>query len=300
MLFLLTPFGSSSLALLTGFMVATLLSNPFEEWMKKYTRHLLSWSIVGLGAGLNILSVFEFGAKGLVQTFFTIILAITVGLALGKIFKNSRSMSALISVGTAICGGSAIAAVAPVIDAKNDDVAVSLGVVFFLNALALFLFPVIGHFYNLNQFQFGAWSALAIHDTSSVVGATLTYGEEALKVGTTLKLTRSLWIIPITFVFSKFYRSNEKGHKDVKVKVPWFILGFLANSILFTYVIPIQFIGGYFVFLSKKMMILTLFFIGCSLSLKKIKEVGLRPLFQGVLLWLIVASSSLVLVLQTS
>lgn len=300
MIFMVTPWGSSSLALLTGFVAATLLSNPFEEWMKNNTRHLLSWSIVGLGAGLNILTVFEFGAKGLVQTFFTITLAITVGLILGKVFKNSRSMSALISVGTAICGGSAIAAVAPAINAKNDDVAVSLGVVFFLNALALFLFPAIGHYYNLDQFQFGTWSALAIHDTSSVVGASLTYGEEALKVGATLKLTRSLWIIPITFIFAKFYKGDEQVHSDVKVKVPWFIFGFLANSILFTYVTPIQFIGGYFVFLAKKMMIMTLFFIGCSLSLKKIKEVGLRPLFQGVILWLIVASSSLILVLQTS
>lgn len=291
----LFPVVGSGVALLLGFAFSMALGNPFASQTRAYTSKFLAWSIIGLGAGMNLHQVLQVGSEGVGYTFFTITMAMCLGMALGKIFNTPRDTSVLLSVGTAICGGSAIAAATPVMGAKEQDVSISLAIVFMLNAVALYLFPIIGHLLGLTQAEFGLWSALAIHDTSSVVGAGMTYGAEALKVGTTVKLARTLWIIPLTFVLSFFYRQrlHENGGAPVKKKRPWFILGFLSMAFIVTYIPELRPYGEMLASLSRRLLVLTLFLIGANLSFNHLKQVGFKALLHAILLWVIMAVLSL-------
>ncbi len=294
--FCLSQWGSAALALLAGVGFALLTGNPYQPITKKLTSHFLSWSIIGLGAGMNLIAVGQVGLSGLGITFVSISLTLALGLALGRLLLADRETSLLIAVGTAICGGSAIAAIAPVIRAKPQSIAVALGTVFMLNAAALFLFPTVGHIFNLGQVEFGTWSALAIHDTSSVVGAGLQYGAEALQTGVTIKLARALWIVPLTLVLGHFYRHPETGQTAVKPKKPWFILGFLSMAALVTWVPDLQPYGHMIENVARKGMVVTLFLIGANLTLDTLRAVGLRPLLQGVILWIIVSLTTLMVI----
>lgn len=277
-------------------MVAAIVGNPYQEYTKKYTHKLLSLSIIGLGAGMNLEVIAKVGAQGIWYTVIGITVTFLIGLTLGKFLKNDKDTSLLITVGTAICGGSAIAAVAPVIRAKSEQVSIALGTVFMLNAVALFIFPWVGHALALDQHQFGLWSALAIHDTSSVVGATLTYGPQALEVGTTVKLARALWIVPVALCVGLVRsRKNETGEKG-KIKKPWFILGFLIAAAIVTWVPEAKPLGFLVETIARKLMLLTLFLIGANLTMDTLKSVGIKPFIQGIFLWLVMATSTLLAV----
>lgn len=286
----LTPWVSSSLALVMGITLALSVGNPFATRTQKATSQLLAIAIVGLGCGMNLETVARVGIEGLGYTISGIVLTLLLGFLLGKTLKIEKDTSLLISTGTAICGGSAIAAVASAIRPKNQEVTIALATVFCLNAIGLVLFPPIGHFLGLSQTQFGLWSALAIHDTSSVVGSTLQYGETALKVGTTVKLARALWIVPITLLIS-YYRSKKEV--SGKLKKPWFILGFLITATLMTYFPILHPVGHYVEWVAKRLMVLTLFLIGANLTPQTLKSVGFKPFLMGIILWVVVASTVL-------
>lgn len=286
-----TPFFSSPLALLAGLIVGLVFGTPFPEFTQKASKYALQASVVGLGFGINLYQVAETGLTGIVYTAASLIATILLGLILGKLFLSPAKLTHLISTGTAICGGSAIAAVAPVIRANAHEISIALGIVFILNALALFIFPVIGEFLQLTQEQFGIWSAIAIHDTSSVVGAAARFGDEALQIATTLKLTRALWIIPMVLVSGFFFRNESK-----KVTVPFFIILFLLASVLYTFVPPVATIAPTLVFLAKKGLLLSLFLIGAAINMKTIRSISMKPFLQGFILWMLVAVSSLVII----
>lgn len=287
-LFCLLPFVSPPIALALGLLAALIIGPPFPNHRGKITRILLQVSVVGLGFGMNFSQVLEAGKDGILFTIVTIFGTLILGYFLGRLLKVETKTSHLISCGTAICGGSAIAAVAPVINAEEDQISVSLGTVFILNSIALFIFPLLGVLFGLTQNQFGIWSAIAIHDTSSVVGAAAKFGEEALQIATTVKLARALWIAPLAMLTSWFF-----AEKSARFYIPPFILLFLLASVARTYVpLPDAFYEGV-VFLAKKGLTVTLFLIGASLSLKTIKAVGIRPLIQGVTLWVIISVVSL-------
>jgi len=291
----LTPFVSPPIALALGLVFAFTVGNPFPEQTAKTTKILLQASVVLLGFGMNLTEVVKAGKQGILFTVATIFGTLAVGYLVGRLLQVKDKTSSLISTGTAICGGSAIAAVAPVIDADSEEISVSLGTVFILNSIALFLFPTVGHAFNLSQNQFGVWAAIAIHDTSSVVGAAQSYGAEALAVATTVKLTRALWIAPVALLFSFFYRN-----KKAKIAVPYFIFLFLLATVFRTYApgeIPISLYDS-FVMLAKKGLTVTLFLIGASLSRETLKTVGVKPLIQGVLLWILISIVSLWAVLN--
>ncbi len=295
----LTPWVSSGMGLLLGLMVTLIFGNPYIPKMKNLIHRLLAISVVGLGAGMNLEMVAKVGAHGILYTIFGISVAFVVGNLLGRSLKTGKDTSLLITVGTAICGGSAIAAVAPIIRAKHHEVSVALGIVFMLNALALFLFPWVGHALDLDQNQFGLWSALAIHDTSSVVGATLQYGAQAVEVGTTIKLARALWIIPVAILIGFIRARNQiksESEPATKMKIPWFILGFIVASGLVTWIPQLAPAGYQIEMIAKRLMVLTLFLIGASLTLETIKGVGMKPFVQGILLWIVMASGSLVVI----
>lgn len=286
-LFCLSPYGSSAIALLAGILLASTLGNPFTDFTKKHTSTLLQISVVGLGAGMNLKVVGVVGVQGIGYTVTGIAFTAMVGFLLTRLLKTPDTLSTLITIGTGICGGSAIAATGPILKADNEDMSISLGVVFILNALALFIFPPIGHAFSLDQHQFGLWSALAIHDTSSVVGAAMQYGKEALELATTVKLARALWIIPISLLLAFFMKSKSK------IKMPWFIFGFILVAALVTWIPELNSIGHSISDFSKKLLVLTLFFIGLNLNINSIKKVGLKPLLLGIFLWIIVGSSTL-------
>ena len=271
--------------------MALTLGNPWPVFTARCSKWLLQISVIGLGFGMSLTEVLHAGRSGFLYTLLGISFAVGCGLLLGRVLSVERTPSLLISVGTAICGGSAIAAVGPVIDADDHDMAVALGTIFILNAIALFVFPVLGHRFRLSQNQFGIWSALAIHDTSSVVGAAARYGNPALAIATTVKLTRALWIVPVTLFVAAFNK-----HK-ARVQVPWFILLFVLASVARSYS-PHSFEPLFVVLLSaaKIGLTVTLFLIGSGLSRKAIAEVGARPLLQGIFLWAIVAAGSMWLV----
>lgn len=292
-IFCFTPFASPPIALAVGIIIALSLGNPFSKWSTKITRLLLQASVVGLGFGMNLGKVIEAGKDGLIITAISITFALLLGFILGRWLMINRNSSHLISSGTAICGGSAIAAVGPVLNADEKEMSVALGTVFVLNTVALFIFPAIGHFFNLSQTQFGIWSAIAIHDTSSVVGAASKYGDKALQIATVVKLTRALWIIPVT-IFTAFIFKN----KGKKITIPYFIFLFVLASALRTYFQPIENISGPLVISAKTGLTVTLFLIGAGLSRKTLKTVGFNPLLQGVILWIIVASASLWVVIK--
>ena len=286
----LTPFASPPIALALGLILAFTIGNPFPEQTKKTTKILLQASVVLLGFGMNLTAVVNAGKNGILFTIATIFGTLILGYTIGKLLKINEKISALISSGTAICGGSAIAAVAPAINADAEETSVSLGTVFILNSVALFVFPIVGHWLNLSPNQFGIWAAIAIHDTSSVVGAAQSYGAQALATATTVKLARALWIAPVALVFSLIYRP-----KKTKIAIPYFIFFFLLATVVRTYA-PAQFPSSVFdsiVNLAKAGLTVTLFLIGASLSKETLKTVGVKPLIQGVLLWVLISLVSL-------
>jgi uncharacterized integral membrane protein (TIGR00698 family) len=298
MIFVLTPFGSPPLALALGLAMALAVGNPFPDLNGAPTRILLQTSVVLLGFGMNLGSIYEAGKDGRVLTIVTIFGTLGLGYLIGKLFKVRGRISALISTGTAICGGSAIAAAAPGIEAEPEQISISLGTVFILNAIALFLFPFIGREVGLTQHQFGIWAAIAIHDTSSVVGAAAAYGSEALATATTVKLVRALWIAPVAMMLLLLYRRRYPNAK-ARIAVPWFIVLFVLAAVARTYA-PLWVQPSVFdalVNLAKAGMTVTLFFIGISLSLESVMTTRWRPLFQGATLWVIVSLSSLAAVL---
>lgn len=288
------PGITAPIALFLGLTLALTLGIPYYQFNKKASKYLLQISVVGLGFGMNLIDSLKAGSDGMMFTLVSVVSVLLMGILIGKWLGVGKVPSYLIASGTAICGGSAIAAVAPITKANDSEISVSLATIFVLNAIALFVFPVMGHWLNLSQHQFGLWAAIAIHDTSSVVGAGATYGEEALKVATTVKLTRALWIIPLS-VFSIFY-FKAKGEK---IAVPWFIFLFVLAMVLNTYMHIPEALTTNTVFIARKMLTLTLFFIGAGLSRSVLKSVGIKPLILGVLLWLFIAAISLVFIYIT-
>lgn len=279
-------------AILAGACCAFAFGNPFREVTAKAVSPLLGAAIVGMGFGMNLPAVLKAGASGFFYTVLGISAGLGIGILLGKKLKLGRDTMMLISVGTSICGGSAIAAAAPVLKAKAHDIALATATVFILNGVALLVFPPLGHWLGFNETQFGTWAALAIHDTSSVVGASMQYGETALEVGTTVKLARALWIVPVAlFIAFLVRKDNQGGEGKTKVKVPWFIPGFLLAAMFVTWVPGVSDAGLFLQTLSKHLMVLTLFLIGANLSVDKIRELGIRPFLHGVILWVILATA---------
>ncbi len=286
------PFMSPPYALFLGLLLSFFITNPLGKKRSKYTAFLLKASIVGLGFGININTALQAGKDGFLYTIISIAGTLLAGIFIGRMFKVDKTTSYLVSTGTAICGGSAIAATSPVAGANEEQTSVSLVVVFVLNAVALFIFPVIGHILELSQSQFGVWAAIAIHDTSSVVGAASTYGEEALNIATTIKLVRALWIIPLVILTAFIFKK-----KGTKVSIPWFIGLFVVAMLISSNVPQLEPITPYIVRIAKTGFTVTLFLIGSGLSPKALKSVGAKPLLQGVLLWLLVSVVSLLSVL---
>lgn len=294
LLFCLSPWGSPPIALALGLFVAFTFGNPFPQLEGKFTKYLLQVSVVLLGFGMHLSAIYDAGRNGILFTIATIFGTLILGYFLGRVLKVADKTSTLISSGTAICGGSAIGAVAPAIDADSEEISLALATVFVLNSVALFLFPIIGHALDLSQSQFGIWSAIAIHDTSSVVGAAHTYGPEALAIATTVKLARALWIAPVALLFAYIYRKSAKNGKT-KVAIPWFIFFFLAAAAVRSYApawVPISIFDS-IQNLAKAGMTLTLFLIGASLSREMLKKFGASALIQGVLLWIVISVVSL-------
>ena len=284
----LTPWISPPIALFLGLAFALTLGSPFPVFNKKASKYLLQIAVIGLGFGMNLHESLKAGTDGILFTIISVVSVIIIGILVGKFYKVDKVTSYLISSGTAICGGSAIAAVGPIVRADESQMSVSLATVFVLNAIALFIFPTIGQWLNLSQIQFGTWAAIAIHDTSSVVGAGSAYGEEALKVATTVKLTRALWIIPLS-IFTTFYFKS----KGDKLYIPWFILFFIIAMLLNTYLnIPTK-VTSSIVAVSRQCLTLTLFFIGAGLSRNTLKNVGSKPLLLGISLWIFIGLVSL-------
>lgn len=284
----LTPLVSPPLALLLGLLVAQFSGHPFLHLNHKATHLLLQLSVVGLGFGMNVHSAVQAGKEGIAFTIASIAGTLALGLLLGRFLKIEKKTAHLIACGTAICGGSAIAAMAPVIKAEEKQISIALGTVFILNSIALFLFPVIGRWLHLSQTQFGLWAAIAIHDTSSVVGAADKYGAEALQIATTVKLARALWIIPVALLTALFFKTGKQ-----KIKIPYFIGLFVLAMMINTYVPAIQPVSTFIVQIAKTGLTLTLFLIGAGLSKKVLKSVGLKPLVQGVVLWLCISLAAL-------
>ena len=278
---------SPPIALTAGIIFGLSVAHPLPADSKDLSRFLLQASVVALGFGMDLHEVIKAGRSGFIYTALGISFALVVGLALGKLLQVRGNSSFLITTGTAICGGSAIAAVAPIIQADEQEVAVALGTVFILNSVALLVFPLVGAALRLTQQQFGLWAALAIHDTSSVVGAASKYGATALIVGTTVKLARALWIVPLALITAAVKRSNSK------VKLPWFILFFCLAAVINTYVPQSAYFAKIFFTLGRYGLTATLFLIGTSISRTALKEVGWRPLAQGIALWIVVALTSL-------
>lgn len=282
------PWVGPATALCIGALLSLLVGNPWPQKVADISKILLQISVVGLGFGLSISEVLATGKTSLVISIVGILFTLLVGYLLGRWFKADRNISTLISFGTAICGGSAIAAMAPVIKAKNDETAVSLATVFTLNAVALLLFPTIGHLLQLDQGTFGAWAGLAIHDTSSVVGAASVYGSQALAVGTTVKLTRAIWIIPFVLGAAWMTRTEQK------FTFPYFILGFVAASVISSLLAQGHSVWEMTAVIAKQSLVVTLFLIGTGLSRGVLQNVGVRPFVLGISLWLIVGTLTLV------
>lgn len=293
LLFCLTPWASPPVALALGLGLAQTVGNPFSVRIKALTPKLLQFSVVGLGFGMNAHAAVQVGQQGLLLTVGSIGGTLLLGYVVGRWLGLSRHVTHLISCGTAICGGSAIAAVGPVLRAKDEAMSVSLATVFVLNVLALFAFPSLGHTLQLTQQQFGLWCAIAIHDTSSVVGAASAYGSEALQVATTVKLARALWIIPVSVGTALVFKQ-----KGVKIKLPYFILGFIGAMLINTFVPAAKPLGPVLVGLAKMGLTVTLFFIGAGLSGRVLRAVGSRPYVLGLLLWLAVSVGSLYVILR--
>ena len=283
-----------AIALFLGLAFALVFKNPYPKFNKKTSKYLLQASVVGLGFGMNVTESLKSGAEGMAFTIASVIGVMVLGAIIGKWLNINKKTSYLISSGTAICGGSAIAAVGPVIKAKENEMAVSLGVIFILNAIALFIFPPIGRFFEMSEVQFGTWAAIAIHDTSSVVGAGEAFGQTALETATLIKLTRALWIIPLALITMVIFRD-----KSSKISIPWFIFMFIAAMVINSYCNLPQTLTQSLVWIAKKGLVLTLFLIGASLSIKTIKSVGIKPLLLAIALWIIIGICSFAVVMST-
>jgi uncharacterized integral membrane protein (TIGR00698 family) len=283
----LTGILSPPIALLSGILFGLLFTHPFALSSRTAARILLQVSVVALGFGMNLFEVLKAGRSGFIYTALGISFAFLVGTALAKLLQVRGNTSFLITTGTAICGGSAIAAIGPIVQANEEEMAVSLGTVFILNSVALLIFPPVGNALRLSQSQFGLWAALAIHDTSSVVGAATRYGPQALIVGTTVKLARALWIVPLAL-----FTAAMKHHR-ARIQFPWFILFFVFAALANTYLPAQHSATKTFFTLGRFGLTATLFLIGTGISRRTLKEVGWRPLLQGVLLWVAVGLTSL-------
>lgn len=295
---------SPPVALVGGIAFGFSVVHPLRAESARLSKFLLQASVVALGFGMNLTQVLRAGRSGFVYTAISITTALGLGLLLGRWLKVAGRASFLISAGTAICGGSAIAAVAPISEASEEEISVSMGTVFLLNSVALLLFPFVGHLLKLDQNQFGLWAALAIHDTSSVVGASAAYGAQALAIGTTVKLARALWIVPVALLTAAYVaraaKSTERAQLShqgdsakAKVTMPWFILLFGAAAAAATYLPKLHVVFAAAIHLGKAGLTATLFLIGTGLSKKTLQQVGARPMIQGVVLWVVVASASL-------
>ena len=285
-----SPVVSPPIALFLGIIFVNIFGQVFNA--DKIIKIVLQVSIVGLGFGINLKQALQAGSEGFLFTVFSITLIVVLGIVLGYIFRIDKIITQLISFGTAICGGSAIAAIAPILKADGKQTSVSLGIIFLLNALALFIFPEIGQYFHLSQNQFGIWSAIAIHDTSSVVGAASKYGHEALQTATTVKLARALWIIPISFVLSFLNKSGGK------IKIPYFIGFFVLAILVNSYFPAIKEVTNYVVDFSKSSLKVALFLIGTGLSFQNLKNIGIKPLLLGIILWIVISVISLFAVLE--
>ena len=284
------PVVSPPIALFLGIIFVNIFGQVFNA--DKIIKIVLQVSIIGLGFGINLKQALQAGSEGFLFTVFSITLIVVLGIVLGYIFRIDKIITQLISFGTAICGGSAIAAIAPILKADGKQTSVSLGIIFLLNALALFIFPEIGQYFHLSQNQFGIWSAIAIHDTSSVVGAASKYGHEALQTATTVKLARALWIIPISFMLSFLNKSGGK------IKIPYFIGFFVLAILVNSYFPAIKEVTDYVVDFSKSSLKVALFLIGTGLSFQNLKNIGIKPLLLGIILWVVISVISLFAVLE--
>ena len=264
--------------------MVNIFGNPFVAFNHIAITYLLQFSVIGLGFGMNATAAISAGKEGFLLTIFSIFSTLILGTFLGKWLKTDKKTSHLISCGTAICGGSAIAAISPVIKSNENQTSIALGVIFILNSIALFVFPIIGHQLDLSQKEFGLWCAIAIHDTSSVVGAANKYGAEALQIATTVKLARALWIIPISLLTAVIFKN-----KSQKIKIPYFIGLFILAMLFNSYVPQTAIVSPYIVNIAKIGLTITLFLIGATLNINTLKAVGVKPLFQGVLLWIFIA-----------
>ena len=287
---------SPAIALLLGVLIVNIFGNPFIAFNHKAITYLLQFSVVGLGFGMNAASAISAGKEGFLLTIFSIFSTLIFGTLLGKWLKTDKKTSYLISCGTAICGGSAIAAISPVIKSNENQTSIALGVIFILNSIALFAFPFIGHQLDLSQKEFGLWCAIAIHDTSSVVGAANKYGAEALQIATTVKLARALWIIPISLLTALLFNKKTRN-SGTKIKIPYFIGLFVLAMLFNTYVPATAIVAPHIVGIAKIGLTITLFLIGATLNINALKSVGVKPLFQGILLWIFIAALSLISIL---
>lgn len=294
------PQISSWMALLAGITYAFIFGGPaFPKFAKKTQKYLLQGCVVGLGFGMNLHMALASGKDGMLFTIVSVVTVMILGFIVGKLIKVDTKTSYLISSGTAICGGSAIAAVAPVVDADDKQMSVSLGTIFLLNALALLIFPPLGHFFDLSNQQFGEWAAIAIHDTSSVVGAAAAYSDESLQIAALIKCTRALWIFPLAIItMILFPKKKSKGKLNV---IPWFIILFAIAMVINTYLFPVlgipDTISKDIVFIAKRGFAITLFLIGTGLSWNTLKSCGSRPFIQGIILWFAIAVISLLVIL---
>ncbi|MCS3799254.1 YeiH family protein [Niastella sp. OAS944] len=292
LIFCISPVISAPLALLLGLIIAQFVGHPYLHLNHKVSHLLLQTSVVLLGFRVNITTALQTGKESIQITVFTIAGTLLMGYLLGRLFKINNKTSFLIAAGTAICGGSAIAAISPVIKAKEKQISIALATIFILNASALVLFPMIGAYLHLSQTQFGLWCAIAIHDTSSVIGAAGKYGAQALDIAATVKLTRALWIVPLAFISTFIFKN-----KGTRIKVPWFIGLFVIAMCLNTFFPAIQHYNNYILNISRSVLTVTLFLIGCGLSGKSVRHVGLKPVLQGLILWLIVSVGTLAAIL---
>lgn len=292
-----TQYLNAGLGLLSGLIFALTLGNPFRNFTQKWAGLILKFSVVGLGFGLDLQTLWTNTQESIWLTVSTIVFALAMGLLLGRLLGVDGKLSTLISAGTSICGGSAIAAMSPTIEARQEQTVISISIVFILNGIALYVYPLLGHLFNLSQQQFGLWAALGIHDTSSVVGAASLYGEEALKIATTTKLVRALWIIPLVLGTS-VYMNRIQGHSGrTKINVPYFILLFILASAITTFVPAASQVTPWLVRLARIGLVLSLLFMGAGFTRQLLRTLDLKPMIQAVVLWLMVSSGSLMAIL---
>ncbi len=291
-------FLSPALSLFLGIAFALIFGEVFEKQSHRVSSILLKVAVVGIGFGMNIEESLRSSYEGIIFTIFSVTLVMSAGVLISRWIGVGRREGYLIASGTAICGGSAIAAIAPVVKAKAEEISISLAVVFTLNAVAMLIFPTIGRAIGLSESQFGVWSAIAIHDTSAVVGAAKAYGEEALQIATTVKLSRALWIIPLSLVSTLIFRDRgNDGDALKKVSIPWFILLFVVAMTINTYFPLGEGLSSVIRVGSHKLLNVALLLIGMTLSFKSLKKMGIKPITLGIILWFLISVVSLLIVM---